>query len=105
MIVLRMMGGLGNQMFQYSLGRRLSERHDVTLKLDTSWYNRDKSDTVDREFTLKHFNIQAEYATDADIHNVTPAGQLYRFTARPLSWYLPKVAGKVFKYWSRRRIV
>ena len=36
-IVVRLAGGLGNQMFQYAAGRSLAERHDTELVLDTSW--------------------------------------------------------------------
>lgn len=38
MIITRLMGGLGNQLFQYAMARRLSYKHNVPLKLDISWY-------------------------------------------------------------------
>ncbi len=38
MIVMRMTGGLGNQMFQYAAGRRLALKHGVELRLDVSFY-------------------------------------------------------------------
>jgi hypothetical protein len=38
MIVMRLYGGLGNQMFQYALGRRLALDHGVPLKLDLAWF-------------------------------------------------------------------
>ncbi len=34
MIVTRLLGGLGNQLFQYAAGRALAARHRTTLKLD-----------------------------------------------------------------------
>ena len=37
MIVVRLMGGLGNQMFQYAAGLRLAHRHRTELKLDLSF--------------------------------------------------------------------
>ena len=37
MIVVRLQGRLGNQMFQYATGRSLAERHGAELVLDTSW--------------------------------------------------------------------
>lgn len=36
-IVVRLRGGLGNQMFQYAWGRRLAEAHQCPLFVDTSW--------------------------------------------------------------------
>lgn len=38
MIVVRIWGGLGNQMFQYALGYAISQKNRDTLKLDTSFY-------------------------------------------------------------------
>jgi Glycosyl transferase family 11 len=55
MIVMRLKGGLGNQLFQYALGRHLSISKNVPLQLDTSSY---KVDTL-REYRLFPFHIQA----------------------------------------------
>src|SRR5712672_669832 len=38
MIIVKLMGGLGNQMFQYATGRRLAAKRGVELLLDTSNY-------------------------------------------------------------------
>src|SRR5437899_2653052 len=38
MIIVRLIGGLGNQMFQYALGRSLSAAQDVCLRLDVSGF-------------------------------------------------------------------
>ncbi len=39
MIRIVMLGRLGNNLFQYALGRVLSEKHQVPLVLDGSWFN------------------------------------------------------------------
>ncbi len=39
MIRVIMLGRLGNNLFQYALGRALSEKHGVPLILDASWFN------------------------------------------------------------------
>jgi hypothetical protein len=39
MITVRLMGGLGNQMFQYAAARRLALKHDTVVCLDLSWYD------------------------------------------------------------------
>ena len=38
MITVSLIGGLGNQMFQYAAGKALAERHGVALALDLSWF-------------------------------------------------------------------
>lgn len=40
MIRVVMLGRLGNNLFQYALGRVLAERHGVPLVMDASWFNR-----------------------------------------------------------------
>jgi len=39
MIRIVMLGRLGNNLFQYALGRVLSEKHGVPLVMDGSWFN------------------------------------------------------------------
>ena len=38
MITVSLIGGLGNQMFQYAAGKALAERHGVPLALDISGF-------------------------------------------------------------------
>jgi hypothetical protein len=63
MIIVKLLGGLGNQMFQYATARSLADRCGVVLKLDLSGYE---------EYTLRHyelggFNIRAEIADRRDM--------------------------------------
>lgn len=58
------MGGLGNQMFQYALGRTLSLKNNIPFKIDISDY---KIKDYIREYTLDKFNIQTTTASDDDI--------------------------------------
>ena len=55
-ITVRLMGGLGNQMFQYAFGRQLAVDNGMELYLDASSYLRDKK----RRYSLGCFNIKAE---------------------------------------------
>lgn len=41
MLRIVLLGRTGNNLFQYALGRVLSEKHGVPLVLDASWYNAD----------------------------------------------------------------
>jgi hypothetical protein len=47
MIRIVMLGRLGNNLFQYALGRVLSEKHGVPLVMDGSWFNRESWSQVD----------------------------------------------------------
>lgn len=55
MIVVRLKGGLGNQMFQYALGRVLSVKNNTSLGLDTGFY--DLKLSPKRQYDLEVFNI------------------------------------------------
>jgi hypothetical protein len=60
-IIMLLQGGLGNQMFQYALGRRLADERKVPLVLDTSMLGgkANNKDTI-RTFRLGAFNIRAQ---------------------------------------------
>ncbi len=55
MVVIKLSGGLGNQMFQYAAARTLADKKNENLILDISTY---QSDTL-RVFELESFNIRA----------------------------------------------
>lgn len=63
MIITHIIGGLGNQLFQYAMARRIAYKNNITLKLDISDYTTYKL----REFKLNQFNIVAEPATQEEI--------------------------------------
>ncbi len=66
MIIIKLKGGLGNQLFQYSLGRHLAQRQQTDLKLDIRGYE----GVPNRQYDLGHFNIVASMATLVDIQGV-----------------------------------
>ncbi|MFC1843883.1 alpha-1,2-fucosyltransferase [Thermodesulfobacteriota bacterium] len=59
MIITRLEGGLGNQLFQYAIGRHLSIKNNTGLILDTSNYLIDKNN---RHYELYRYNIKAKTA-------------------------------------------
>lgn len=63
MIIVRLMGGLGNQLFQYAAGRNVALKNDLPLKLDLSWFK----DQPDRPYSLHHFAIIEGIATPNEI--------------------------------------
>ncbi|MEI8143298.1 MAG: alpha-1,2-fucosyltransferase [Candidatus Berkelbacteria bacterium] len=54
MIIVKIIGGLGNQMFQYALGRNLANYLGAELVLDISAYDR----YATRKYCLNDYNIQ-----------------------------------------------
>jgi len=83
-IVSQIIGGLGNQMFQYAAGRALSLRLGQPLRLDISGFD---GYGLHQGFELQRvFNCPAETATEADVRSIlgwqfSPA--VRRVLARP----------------------
>jgi hypothetical protein len=69
MIIVKLMGGLGNQMFQYAAAKALAERNGVPLKIDLSFLNdrSEKENFTFREFELACFDIPIEIATKEEL--------------------------------------
>lgn len=63
MIVTRLCGGLGNQLFQYATGRRLSYLRKVELVLDLSWFDNYSYLNTRRDYELDKYNINARRPT------------------------------------------
>jgi hypothetical protein len=63
MIVSRIRGGLGNQFFQYAVGRALARRRKTKLLLDVEWF--DRPDSL-RTFDLHRYRIQARKLLDSE---------------------------------------
>lgn len=69
MIVVKLAGGMGNQMFQYAAGRHLAAKYDTELKLDLSFLQ-DKTPKINfthREYDLGLFNIEQRFATSEEV--------------------------------------
>ena len=69
MIITHLMGGLGNQLFQYALGRCLANRHNTELKLDAP-PKKDDSIKHHSYYRLGEFNVQENFATDEEIQTL-----------------------------------
>ena len=61
MIIVKIKGGLGNQIFQYAFARFLSIQKKAKVKIDNG-INSNKQDTY-REYGLKYFNITLELSS------------------------------------------
>jgi len=66
MIITKLIGGLGNQMFQYAVGRHLTIKNNTILKLDISGFK----DYKLRNYDLGCFKILEDIATSEDLSGV-----------------------------------
>lgn len=86
MIVAYLCGGLGNQMFQYAMARRLAEKHHTELLFDThvfalgSIQRRPELKDFYRQLSIFKFRVKAREATPAEIGRVRDA--FWRSTVR-----------------------
>jgi Glycosyl transferase family 11 len=89
MIISKISGGLGNQLFQFAAGRSLAIHHNTELCLDISVYQQDGL----RNFDLTNFNIKPVIATEQDINKFTNRS----FTKRIRDRILPHRFRKLYK--------
>jgi len=57
MIVVKLQGGLGNQMFQYAAAKRLAIQHNTDVILDLRWFDEIPETDTKRWYELDCFNI------------------------------------------------
>ena len=69
MIIIRLKGGLGNQMFQFAIGHIMSIKNNCTLKIDTQFFDLSKTDAnvTARDFELDIFSIDYVLANQNDL--------------------------------------
>lgn len=91
MIIVKLVGGLGNQLFQYAAGRRLSILHKTTLKLDVSHFDYYKL----HAYSLKQFRIEEVLATSEEIAKLTGTAR------RGLGKVIFRISQKLKPYYRR----
>lgn len=71
MVIVRLTGGLGNQMFQYAAGRALADHLGTELLLDTRAFERSLAFRAytRRAYALSPFRLRARVANPADLKN------------------------------------
>lgn len=86
MIIVRLFGGLGNQLFQYAAGRRIAHTNNTALKLDISWFEKESN----RKYKLNKFNIIGDVASNQEIAKLKKLGNnLVDITSRSVEWLKP----------------
>lgn len=104
MIIVRIKGGLGNQMFQYSIGKSIATLKNDTLKLDISFYSSQKL----RTYALNQFCIDENIASQYEVDKLAGKSEswvkrkLGFKSKRPISYFEEKdicvYDRKVFEY-------
>jgi hypothetical protein len=96
MIVVKINGGLGNQMFQYSFGHYLAKKHNTPVKFEINTIQKNEVYTS-RNLDISHFNILINTSTKEDVKRFklvkTDSFQKYE---RKISQYLPFLNKKQF---------
>lgn len=74
MIIVQLLGGLGNQMFQYAFGRQLAIINSTCLKVDLRTLNDNtpRDNFTYRNYELDCFNLNAEIAGERDLNKFVP---------------------------------
>ena len=91
MIISHILGGMGNQMFQYAAGRCLAHLNQTQLKLDVTGFNEYKL----RNFDLQSLHTDCRFASPAEIKNLLPSHNLekalqYLFPKKKRTYYREK---------------
>ncbi|MDR3177470.1 MAG: alpha-1,2-fucosyltransferase [Campylobacteraceae bacterium] len=79
MIVAELIGGLGNQMFQYAVGRVISYKNNDILKLDITEF---KNYQLHNGYRLSDFNIHENIAANDEIKSIGMRSRVLKKLAR-----------------------
>ena len=89
MIVVKLMGGLGNQMFQYAAGKALATKHGIELRVDTGFLEANPNGAyTKRNLELAVFELPLKIAMPGDLKSFS--SQHARF-ARVIRRWLPSL--------------
>ena len=91
MIYSKIYGGLGNQMFQYAIGRSIAAKNDVHFKIDIY----EMKDYDLRDYSLDKLNITAGIAEDLEI-NRRWNNRYYNYVCRRLYTLGIKLSNTIF---------
>ncbi len=97
MIITKISGGLGNQLFQYAAGKSLALKKNTGLLLDVSSYNQERL----RNFELSFFNTKCEFANDELVQHFTNRSFIGKIRDRVLPSSMKKVYRQPFFHFDK----
>lgn len=79
MIIVRLKGGMGNQMFQYATGLSLAKRHQTELKLDITLITDKVPDALSeyRDYALDAYCITSKMASSDEVLLYNPVARTF----------------------------
>lgn len=86
MIIVRISGGLGNQMFQYAIGKAMAVKNQDCLKLDTSFYTK----PTHLNYELNLFNIDEAVATEGECKELRGSEGLFFKMSKKINLLWPR---------------
>lgn len=86
-MIIRLSGGLGNQLFQYALGRTISKKYGKTVVLDVSAYYKNLPDH--RQYELLDYNL-----SDAEVIRYRNGWMDFLIRLGKISKIFPNIAEK-----------
>ena len=103
MVVVQLLGGLGNQMFQYAFGLHLAIKNDSVIKIDTSFLDNPViiKNFTKRKYGLGIFNISSEILYTEDFPAYSSKHSIKSIPHRIM--HVAKVLFKGFKYCKEKK--
>lgn len=96
MIIVKLTGGLGNQMFQYAAGKSLSKHLNAELKLDLSYFRYEKI----RNYELHSLNINENFASIKEVFALLGCRFYYEFDKLyKTNYFYRNIRKKKHFYW------
>ncbi|MEO0732773.1 MAG: alpha-1,2-fucosyltransferase [Bacteroidota bacterium] len=91
MVIIRLKGGMGNQLFQYALGRQLAHQLGIELRLEVTnlLYRNKGKDFVYRDYDLGVFNVREAFLLRPEL--IRPVMNL---RLRPLAQLMRKIGAR-----------
>jgi hypothetical protein len=85
MVVIKLQGGLGNQMFQYAAAKSLALKHNAPVYLDLSFLKENKESNTDftaRDFQLDVFKLNSHFADSRLTNKIFNKGFLNKISSK-----------------------